>query len=96
MTFLGVNATKNNAAALTNAMALGSGAQVLASNQAVIGNPAVTDVFLGGTGTANAHAAAYIGPATAPTGACATTGAWVFSQDGHATFCAAGTWATKI
>ena len=36
------------------------------------------------------------GPATAPTGACTVNGQWVFSQDGHATFCAAGTWATKI
>ena len=38
----------------------------------------------------------YVGPATAPTGGGCTTGAWVFSQDGHATFCAAGTWSTKI
>jgi len=33
---------------------------------------------------------------TAPTGSCPTNGAWVFSQDGHATFCAAGTWVTKL
>jgi hypothetical protein len=38
----------------------------------------------------------YIGPSTAPAGSCTTTGAWVFSQDGHATFCSAGTWVTKI
>jgi hypothetical protein len=38
----------------------------------------------------------YMGPATAPTGSCSTNGAWVFSQDGHATFCSAGTWVTKI
>jgi hypothetical protein len=38
----------------------------------------------------------YIGPATAPAGSCSTNGAWVFSQDGHATFCSAGTWVTKI
>lgn len=37
-----------------------------------------------------------VGPATAPTGACTPTGAWAFSQDGHATYCLAGTWATKI
>jgi lysophospholipase L1-like esterase len=37
-----------------------------------------------------------VGPATAPTGSCSTNGAWVFSQDGHATFCASGTWMTKI
>ncbi|MBB6144712.1 hypothetical protein HNQ77_002668 [Silvibacterium bohemicum] len=36
------------------------------------------------------------GPATAPSGACPTSGAWVFSKDGHATFCNAGTWVTKI
>jgi len=40
--------------------------------------------------------ASYMGPATAPTGACSIHGAWVFSQDGHATFCASGTWITKI
>jgi hypothetical protein len=44
----------------------------------------------------NITAPAYIGPATAPAGSCATSGAWVFSQDGHATFCASGTWVTKI
>ncbi len=37
-----------------------------------------------------------LGPATAPSGACSTIGAWAFSQDGHATFCASGTWTTKI
>jgi hypothetical protein len=36
------------------------------------------------------------GPATAPSGACTVAGEWVFSQDGHATFCNAGTWTTKI
>jgi hypothetical protein len=33
-----------------------------------------------------------IGPATAPTGSCTVSGQWVFSQDGHAMFCDAGTW----
>ncbi len=41
-------------------------------------------------------AAQYLGPATAPSGSCSTNGAWEFSQDGHATFCSAGTWVTKI
>ncbi len=41
-------------------------------------------------------ASEYMGPAAAPAGSCSTNGAWVFSQDGHATFCAAGTWVTKI
>lgn len=41
-------------------------------------------------------AGSYKGPATAPTGSCPANGVWVFSQDGHATFCASGTWVTKI
>ncbi len=44
----------------------------------------------------NVTAASYTGAATAPAGSCTTNGVWVFSQDGHATFCAAGTWVTKI
>jgi hypothetical protein len=32
----------------------------------------------------------------APTGSCVPTGAWVFSQDGHASFCQAGFWAIKL
>lgn len=36
------------------------------------------------------------GPSTAPSGACSVNGVWVFSQDGHATYCNAGTWTTKI
>jgi hypothetical protein len=39
---------------------------------------------------------AYVGPASAPSGSCPVNGQWVFSQDGHATFCAAGSWVTKI
>jgi hypothetical protein len=38
----------------------------------------------------------YTGPVSAPSGACPTNGVWVFSQDGHATFCAGGTWVTKL
>jgi hypothetical protein len=50
------------------------------------------------SGTLNAgtvSANVYKGPATAPTGACSVVG-WVFSQDGHATFCNGTTWITKI
>jgi hypothetical protein len=47
-------------------------------------------------GNGNASFPTYTGPATAPSGPCSTSGVWVFSQDGHATFCAAGTWTTKI
>jgi hypothetical protein len=36
------------------------------------------------------------GPTVAPFGSCPTNGVWAFSQDGHATFCASGTWVTKI
>jgi hypothetical protein len=41
-------------------------------------------------------AGGYKGPATAPSGSCTDSGAWVFSQDGHAAFCAGGTWVTKL
>ncbi len=41
-------------------------------------------------------AGGYKGLPTAPSGSCSDNGAWVFSQDGHATFCASGTWVTKI
>lgn len=37
----------------------------------------------------------YQGPATAPSGACSVVG-WVFSQDGHATFCNGSTWIQKL
>lgn len=33
---------------------------------------------------------------SAPTGPCTNTGAWVFSQDGHASFCDAGMWVAKL
>jgi hypothetical protein len=35
------------------------------------------------------------GPPTAPSGPCSTIG-WIFSQDGHATFCNGKIWVTKI
>jgi hypothetical protein len=61
----------------------------------------IDGVTIGGitpqSGTFGALASSsYIGPSTAPSGSCPTSGAWVFSQDGHATFCASGTWVTKI
>jgi hypothetical protein len=53
-----------------------------------------------GTGNATVAgklgSASYVGPATAPSGSCPANGVWVFSQDGHATFCASGTWVTKL
>ena len=49
-----------------------------------------------GTFSGSVRSGQYIGPATAPSGSCMTNGAWVFSQDGHATFCAGGKWVTKI
>jgi hypothetical protein len=73
------------------------GATGAGSNTTTIGTPRQTDVYFGGTGIpSNIHAGFYMGPATAPSGSCTTNGAWVFSQDGHATFCNSGTWATKI
>lgn len=37
----------------------------------------------------------YQGPPTAPTGGCSTVG-WVFSQDGHISFCNGSTWTQKM
>lgn len=37
-----------------------------------------------------------LGAAVAPTGTCPKNGVWVLSQDGHATVCLSGTWASKI
>ncbi len=49
-----------------------------------------------GTFSGPVHSGLYLGPVAAPSGSCSTNGAWVFSQDGHATFCAGGKWVTKI
>jgi hypothetical protein len=74
----------------------------------LFGNTPVTDVALGKgaawslkhTGDAafgsSVTSPLYYGPSAAPSGSCSTKGAWVFSQDGHASFCAGGTWVTKI
>ena len=48
------------------------------------------------TTTGSVTAAQYLGPATAPTGACSTAGAWAFSQDGHISFCNGSTWVQKM
>ena len=64
--------------------------------------PAATGLFNVGTtnqfyvtSAGNVSAPLYTGPATAPSGSCSVVG-WVFSQDGHATFCNGSTWVTKI
>ena len=48
------------------------------------------------TVTGSFTVAQYLGPVTAPAGSCSTNGAWVFSRDGHGTFCNSGIWQTKI
>lgn len=94
--FVGQAATASSDG-LTNVIAIGQGATAAASNTAVVGNANVTDVYDGSTSaSAVHHSAGYMGPATAPSGSCSKSGEWVFSQDGHATFCSAGTWVTKI
>jgi hypothetical protein len=60
------------------------------------GNKSGTINAATGNFTSGIATGSYLGPATAPTGSCPTNGAWVFSQDGHASFCAAGAWTTKI
>jgi len=49
MVLIGYGATKNNAAELTNGIAIGSGALVLQSNQAVLGNDSITTTLLKGS-----------------------------------------------
>lgn len=95
--FFGENSYAVLGAASTNMIGVGYQAQPSTNNTAVIGNASIANVYFGSTtAAATVHAAAYMGPATAPSGACTVNGAWVFSQDGHATFCASGTWTTKI
>ena len=48
MTLVGYGATKNNANSLNNGIAIGEGAMVLQSNQAVIGNTSITSTLLNG------------------------------------------------
>ena len=48
MTLVGYGATKNNTNSLTNGIAIGAGAFVLQSNQAVIGNTSITSTLLNG------------------------------------------------
>ncbi|HEX5283551.1 MAG TPA: hypothetical protein VFW30_05485 [Bryocella sp.] len=97
--------------AVNGSMSLGSYAGTVAapanslivSGSVGVGSPAPAGLLSVGPAnqfqvdaSGNAKAASYTGPATAPSGTCPTNGVWVFSQDGHATFCSAGTWVTKI
>jgi hypothetical protein len=54
MVLIGYGASKNNAAKIVNGIAIGSGARVLLSNQAVLGNDSITSTLLKGTVTAPA------------------------------------------
>lgn len=81
-TFLGYEAYAS-VNALTNDTALGAGSMVTASNQVVIGNSSVTDVYLGSGGTtvgaaANLHANTILLP-TARKGTFVCTGAGTIS-----------------
>jgi hypothetical protein len=71
-----------------------TGVSRAAAGGVAIGNGAAGDA----SGTLSAgtiSAALYKGPATAPTGACSAVG-WVFSQDGHASFCNGSSWVQKF
>lgn len=70
--------------------AIDTGMSRVGAGTVAIGNGTAGDT----SGTINVGGV--LGPATAPSGTCPTSGRWVFSQDGHATFCASGTWTTKI
>jgi hypothetical protein len=96
-TWVGFCAGPSASAQLTNSTAIGNAAQNSASNQVVLGNSSVRDVYMGSaSASAVEHSAGYIGPVSAPTGPCSTNGEWVLSRDGHATFCSSGRWVRKI
>lgn len=59
--FIGENAARINAGAITNSIAIGKEATVTASNTGVIGNSSVTDVYFGSTsGASNIHSKAVL------------------------------------
>jgi hypothetical protein len=68
----------------------------ICTNGASTKNNTLDDGSGNATFSGSVTAPSQMGPATAPSGACAVNGAWVLSQDGHATFCASGSWVTKI
>jgi hypothetical protein len=91
----------NNEASVDVLWAGNTGSSGTVQNKFAVGvltdNPQHTlDVNGDGNFTGPVAAPYYTGPAAAPTGGCSSNGAWVFSQDGHATFCASGTWVSKI
>lgn len=74
---------------------VGSSAQATVDSSGNISTSGtISGVGLTDTGTSNLQQ--QLGPAIAPSGSCSINGAWVFSRDGHATFCASGAWTTKI
>jgi hypothetical protein len=88
-----VNATGNVGIGATNPASLLS---VGSASQFQVDSAGDIAAAANGTFSGTVASAQYLGPLTAPSGSCPTAGAWVFSQDGHATFCASGTWVTKI
>lgn len=89
--FLGMNAVPS-VDSLTNVILIGYGATASQSNTAVIGNSSTALTVLYGS----VQIPAVKGPVTAPSGSCSTSGVWVFSQDGHVSFCDGTSWTTKI
>jgi hypothetical protein len=81
---------------ISNTGEFGVGANLSNLNGNFTGATFHVDPSGNGTFAGSVAAPSYLGPATAPSGSCTVNGAWAFSQDGHATFCASGTWVTKI
>lgn len=84
-----------------------AGSPVLNLNNNIISNNQILDVGAAGgasptinyginTFTNGINVPSQLGPASAPAGSCTVNGTWVFSQDGHATYCNSGTWSTVI
>ncbi|HEY0308450.1 MAG TPA: glycosyl hydrolase family 28-related protein [Acidobacteriaceae bacterium] len=89
--YLGVD-TEALASGDSNEVVIGPQAVGAGSNTVTLGNRGIGSTILRGT----VNVMQQIGPAVAPTGSGCSSGTWVFSQDGHATFCSAGAWVTKI
>jgi hypothetical protein len=90
-----VRGISNNASTILNYLSFAPSGSGGATNQMLNATGTAENVCLSdGTGGNECSKAIY--PATAPSGSCSIGGQWAFSQDGHATFCASGTWTTKI
>jgi hypothetical protein len=90
-------ATDTQDITLSGSLTLTVGSIGAAAGSVAAGSLYGGEAFFGSTGQSVYDTSGYFyGQATAPSGSCTTTGAWVFSKDGHATWCNGTTWVSKI